>query len=135
LAPEKVQGVGGKIPLTPQEKEQLFYFSPLIVPPRLSGKTEEEVQMIAQENWARIEETLKGISRLTLAVLIINDVSLYLQKGTAAHLLSQVARIPTLVMNGYYGQYFGTSPLSRWEREQMEALRACCDQIIYTSTL
>lgn len=131
LAPEKVQGVGGKIPLSLKEKKQVFYFSPRIVPPRLTGKTEEEIRELARGNYERIKESLRALKEKDPACLVINDVSLYLHEGSAEKLISYIEIIPTLLMNGYYGRFFGDSAFSRREREQMEILIGCCHQVFY----
>ncbi len=135
LAPEKVRTVGGKIPLTPQEKERILHLSPVILPPRLLGKNEGEVQALAKENRERIDAALEKIRGQKLSVLVINDVSLYFHDGEARFLLSSVEHVPTLLINGYYGKYFGDSPLSRKEREQMEYLMSRCDRVYLLPSL
>jgi len=131
IAPERTQGVGGKMPLVPAERERILYLSPQISPPRLWGKDEEEIQALAQENLRRIEGEFKKLQGRSLRTVVINDVSLYLQAGRAEDLILSLEKIPTLVMNGYYGRYFGTSAFSRREREQMEILISHCDQVFY----
>lgn len=131
LAPERIQGVGGKMLLSPAEKEKVLYFSPLILPPRLTGKTAGEILALAWENCQRIEETLRALRERTFWALVINDVSLYLQGGEVESLMASVKGISTLVMNGYYGRYFGESAFSRREREQMEALMLRCDKVFH----
>jgi len=131
LAPERIQGVGGKIPLSPGERERMLYISPQIAPPRLWGKDEEEIQALAQENLRRIEGEFKKLRGRSLRTVVINDVSLYLQAGRAEDLIFSWEKIPTLIMNGYYGRYFGASAFSRREREQMEVLISRCDQVFY----
>ncbi len=131
LAPEKTRGVGGKIPLMAAEKEETTYFSPLILPPRLMGKNEAEVCGLAEENRGRIEPFLAQIKKRKPAFLLVNDVTLYLQTGTADHLLSCIEEIPTVILNGYYGRYFGESPFSQRERSEMEALMSRCDRVIF----
>jgi hypothetical protein len=133
LAPETVRGIGGKLPLTPQEKEGILYLSPLILPPRLLGKDEEEIQKLARENRIRIEKVLEGFQASQFSILIINDVSLYFHDGDARTLLSFLDGIPTVIMNGYYGSYFGESALSRKERREMETLMARCSQVFLLS--
>ncbi len=129
LAPEKVRTVGGKIPLTPEEKGKILYLSPVILPPRLLGKNEGEVQALAKENRERIDAALEIVRNSKLCVLVVNDVSLYFHDGEAQFLLSSVEHVPTLLINGYYGKYFGESPLSRKERVEMEYLMARCDRV------
>lgn len=131
LAPEKTRGVGGKIPLTAAEKEETLYLSPLILPPRMLGKGEAEVLRLSEENRGRIELILAQIKKRALAFLLINDVTLYLQDGKADHLLSCIQGIPTVIMNGYYGRYFGESPFSQRERWELEVLMSRCDRVIF----
>ena len=131
LAPEETRGVGGKIPLTPEEKEKILYFSPLILPPRMMGKDEAEVRRLAEENRRRIDPILAKIKRRDPVLLLVNDITLYLQDGKADHLLACIEAIPTVIMNGYYGKYFGESPFSQRERSEMEALMSRCDRVIF----
>ena len=133
LAPEKVEGVGGKLPLSDEEKEGVVYLSPLIVPPRLRGKSEGEVLRLAGENRERIDQILPTPRASGVNVLFINDISLYFHAGHADQLWLQVEGIPILVMNGYYGRYFGDSSLSRRERSEMESLMTRCDRVLYFS--
>ncbi len=131
LAPEETRGVGGKIPLSAGEKEEILYFSPLILPPRMLGKSEAEVRRLAEENRQRIDPILALIKKREPAFLLINDITLYLQDGKADHLLGCIEAIPTVIMNGYYGRYFGESPFSQRERSEMEALMSRCDRVIF----
>jgi len=131
LAPEETRGVGGKIPLTSGEKEEILYLSPLILPPRMLGKSEAEVRRLAEENRQRIDPILAQIQKREPAFLLINDITLYLQDGKADHLLGFIEAIPTVIMNGYYGRYFGESPFSQRERSEMEVLMSRCDRVIF----
>jgi len=131
LAPEKISGVGGKIPLSPQERAHIDYFSPLIVPPRLWGKTPEEVFALATENARRIEGVLHSVSWEKYRVLFINDISLYFHTQTVTDLFWAIEQVPTILMNGYYGRFFRPGDISRREREQMDALMEGCDQIFF----
>ncbi|NWF55077.1 MAG: hypothetical protein HXY45_09820 [Syntrophaceae bacterium] len=131
LAPEKTRRVGGKVPLTVGEKEEILYFSPLISPPRMMGRNETEVRRLAQENRQRIDPLLSQIKKRALPFLLVNDITLYFQDGKAEHFLSFIEGIPTVIMNGYYGRYFGDSPFSRAERTEMESLMCACDRVIF----
>ena len=131
LAPEETRGVGGKIPLTAEEKGEILYFSPLILPPRMMGKNEAEVRRLAGENRRRIEPILAQIEKGAPAFLLVNDITLYLQDGKADYLLGCIEAIPTVIMNGYYGRYFGESPFSQRERYEMEALMSRCERVIF----
>ena len=131
FAPEEVGGVGGKLPLSDGEREGMIYLSPPIVPPRLRGKSEDEVLRLAGENRRQIEQVLPLPRDSGVRVLFINDLSLYFHAGSAGQLWLQIGKIPTVVMNGYYGSYFGDSPISRRERSEMELLMARCDRVLY----
>jgi len=131
LAPEKVGGVGGKIPLSAEERKGLSYLSPLIIPPRLSGKNPEEVLELARENRKRIDIALEDLKGETPVILIINDVSLYLQTGKVENLNLLLRTIPTAIMNGYYGGYFPEGILTEQERHQMECLMGQCDRVLF----
>ena len=131
LAPEKVDRVGGKLPFTEEEKEGILYLSPRILPPRLLGKSEEEIRRLAKENRQRIDEALRTLQSSPASILFINDISLYFHAGDGEHLWLSMEKIPTVVMNGYYGRYFGSSPLSQKERAEMEFLMARCDRVLF----
>ena len=127
--------LSGKMPLSPAERMRVYYLSPRVVPPRLSGKDKQEIQALARENRRRIEEALRDLRKRPWRTLVINDVSLYLQRGRAENLISSVEGILTVVINGYYGRFFGASAFSRREREQMEILMSRCDQIFFLPSL
>lgn len=131
LAPEKISGVGGKIPLSPQERNRIDYFSPRIVPPRLWGKNPEEVLALALENARQIGGVLHGVSWGKYRALFINDLSLYFHVKTVDDLFSIIGGVSTLIMNGYYGRFFQPGAISLREREQMDALMERCEQIFF----
>ena len=131
FAPEKIGGVGGKIFLAEEDRRRVWVESPRIVPPRLTAKTEEEAWGLARENFRRIEESFERLPARAWKLFVLNDVSLYLQAGRADQLLTRLQPFPTVVMNGYYGRYFGEGPLSLREREQMDLLKTACQQVFY----
>ena len=131
LAPEGIDRVGGKMPLTKAEKEGTLYLSPPIVAPRLLGKSDEEILRLAAENRLRIDEALQILSLSDASVFFINDVSLYFHAGDGEQIWLLLEKIPTVIMNGYYGRYFGSSPLSLRERAEMEFLMARSDRVLF----
>lgn len=96
--------------------------------PRLSSSTEAEAQAKAESNACAIDALLQQLPPADSGrdILFVNDVTLYLQAGSADHLLAHIAQphIRTLIVNGYWGQRLGDSVLSRREREQTQQLRA-----------
>ena len=131
FAPEKFGEVGGKIFLAEEDRRRVWVESPRIVPPRLTAKTETEAWELARANFQRIEEAFGRLPERAWSLFVFNDVSIYLQAGRADQLLARLERVPTAVMNGYYGKYFGECPLSLREKEQMDLLKAACHQVFY----
>ncbi|MGB9699769.1 MAG: hypothetical protein ACPL5I_10330 [Thermodesulfobacteriota bacterium] len=131
LAPEKTYGLGGKLNLSWAKEEGIAYFSPLVIPPRLTGRSEEEIWQLAKENFKNIEKCLRLMREHSWSLMIINDVTLYLHHGCAEQLLKQITPIPTVLINGYFGRRFGQSAFSRHEHEEMTKLLLACDQIIF----
>lgn len=131
FAPEMTYGIGGKMTLSSDDRKDSDYFSPLILPPRLLGKTDQEIWDLAIENAKRIDEIFLRIPIERYKGLVINDVSLYLHTRTAEELLSIIGKASTILMNGYCGKYFRPGGLSQREREQMNRLMENCDQIFF----
>ncbi len=93
--------------------------------PRLSSSTEAEAEAKAEQNAEAINALLQRLPPPGSGrdVLFVNDVTLYLQAGTAQDLLAHIAGYATLIVNGYWGQRLGDSPLSRREKAQTQLLR------------
>lgn len=130
LAPERTLGLGGKLHL-PLTQERIAHFSPMIRAPRLTGHSPEAIWQIAKENFEKIESCFHLMQKQSWSLIVINDVTLYLHQGQAEKLLRQVALAPTIVLNGYFGRFFGSSAFSRREREEMTKLLLACDHIIF----
>jgi hypothetical protein len=131
FAPEKLGQVGGKMPLAQEDLSRIWVAAPRIVPPRLTAKTEAEARRLADENRRRIDEAFDRLPKRAWRLFVGNDISLYLQAGTAERLLARLDLAPTVVLNGFYGRYFGESPLGRREREQMDLLKEACHRVYY----
>jgi hypothetical protein len=77
-----------------------------------------------------IEPDLDRFAASGRDVLVINDLSLYLQAGKAADLITRLAPAQTLVANGYFGARLGQGGLSRRERAEMESFLARCQTVV-----
>jgi hypothetical protein len=128
LAARGLQGVGGK--LLPPGESDVLYLGALLKPPRLSSGTEEEALEIARQNVEKIGGLFEDFGRSGRDILFINDISIYLQAGTAEVLISWIRRARTIVANGYYGESLGSGILSRREKEQMARLKHYFDKVI-----
>ena len=94
-------------------------------PPRLSSKSEAEALSKAQRNAETIETLFGKLRPEARDILLINDVTLYLQAGMAEQLIERAAfaRMNTLIVNGYWGERLGGGKLTEKEKAETEILR------------
>jgi len=128
LAPDNIQGIGGK--MEPPKDESLFYLTTSILAPRLTGKDEYHTLKLAKKNATAIEKLFTKFFRQKREILFINDVTLYLQAGNFESFFKILDTASTHIINAYYGQTFSDSGLTRREKNLTEALMKLCDQII-----
>jgi hypothetical protein len=129
LALEKgLKGVGGR--LFPPEEKDVFYLWTSIKPPRLSSRSEEEAVVIAQRNAQEIEVLFHSFVRKRREILLVNDMTLYLQAGSAQRMIRWMEHADTIVANGYYGEKLGSGILSQRERHEMESLMEFFDHVM-----
>ncbi len=114
-----ILGIGGKLTAP---CVAVAYLSAPIRPPRLTAKSEEEAFLIATENTHRIDRLLQEFQASGRDILFINDVSMYLQTGSAHDLLSRIEPAGTVVANGYCGHKLGGGALSSREAGEMKKL-------------
>jgi hypothetical protein len=128
LAPAKVREIGGK--MIPPEDPEILYMTTDIVAPRLTGRNDDEIQMLARKNRQVIEKLFVTYLQSPRDIIFINDVTLYLHAGTIDHLTELLSTASTQVVNAYYGTSFADSPLTRKERESVDLLLQTCDCVI-----
>ena len=128
LAPEPVNGIGGKIELP--AGNSFFYLSDAILAPRLSGQNEDEMQNKASGNAMIIENLFAKLSESNKEVLFINDATLYFHAGNFSRFVETLNQFSTAVINAYYGDYFADSELTRRERKFTEDLMKICNRVI-----
>jgi hypothetical protein len=122
LAKEKgLIGVGGK--LLPPEGHDILYLGGRLEPPRLSSKTEEEAIEKAWQNQRIIEGLFCELDLQARYILLVNDVSIYLQAGTAESLIRWIDRAATVIANGYWGERLGGGALTERERDETTKLK------------
>jgi len=123
LAKEKgLSGVGGK--LLPTEGQGILYLGGHLAPPRLSSKTEAEAMEKARQNRWIIEGLFGKLDGQSRDILLVNDVSIYLQAGTAEDLIRYLEQAATVVANGYWGKRLGGGILTERERAETQKLKA-----------
>ena len=121
--------VGGLL-MTPEDSGVRYLEAEDIRTPRLSAKDGEELMELADYNRKEIEKLLDKFDASPTAVLFINDVSIYLQRGDIDRLWSAIEKAETVVANGYSGEKlkedFGTG-FSNREKRMMERLASRMD--------
>ncbi|MFZ4440788.1 MAG: hypothetical protein ACOYOS_20415 [Syntrophales bacterium] len=127
LAKEKgLIGVGGK--LMPPEGHNILYLCGHLEPPRLSSKTEGEAIEKARKNRQIIEDLLRKLDLEVRDILLVNDVSIYLQAGTAKSLIGWLDQAATVIANGYWGERLGGGTLTERERAETAKLKTYFEQ-------
>lgn len=124
LALEKgVVGAGGYLRAAPESG--VLDLRADLDPPRLSSKTETEAMAKAQRNADSINALFAKLRSDQRDILFINDVTLYLQAGSAQNLIDHIDAVgpSTLVVNGYWGERLGGGELTRREKTEMTTLQ------------
>ncbi len=96
-----------------------------IIPPRLNSSNKTELYRNACENYKKSSKILNSFNEDPTSILIINDISIYLQIGSLKLLLRAINKSSTFFGNSYYGtsikKDFATL-FSRREKRQVENL-------------
>jgi hypothetical protein len=118
-----IVGAGGY--LVPQPGSGILDLRAHLDPPRLSSKSETEALAKAERNAQVIATLLDQLVPEARDILLINDVTLYLQAESAEHLIERAAfaRMNTLLVNGYSGERLGGGELTARERSETGILR------------
>ncbi|GAU09194.1 hypothetical protein [Desulfoplanes formicivorans] len=117
------QGIGGFVTFSSAIPDLVFRNG--ILPPRLMGLSQEHVLTLARKNQKRIETWFAAVLAAPRPdLLVINDMSIYLQAGRIKNLRAVMQHAHTVIANGYQGQTLGTDELSRTESCAMEKITA-----------
>jgi hypothetical protein len=115
-------GVGGG--LVPPADCNALHVTAHLEAPRLTSRSEAQAMDKASRNRALIEQLFQRADVAQRDILFVNDVTMYLQAGSAADLLAHCARAGTLIVNGYFGERLGGGELTLRERAQTQQLKA-----------
>ncbi|MBS7656439.1 MAG: DUF87 domain-containing protein [Candidatus Bathyarchaeia archaeon] len=137
MAPERVRGLGGKITDYLDTVNNFRYLSPKkVYTPRISGASTEEVMQLAILNRRAVEPLIKEYIQSPTNVLIMNDVTIYLQLGNLETVLKCVRLARTFLATAYYGKKlaedFG-SGISAREKMLVEEMVSFMDLVVRTS--
>lgn len=123
LAEEKgIAGVGGT--LMPPQGHDVLYLGGHLAPPRLSSKTEAEAIEKARQNRRTIEGLFRRLDEEPREILLLNDVTIYLQAGTSEDLIQRLEPAATVIANGYWGERLGGGRLTEREKTETTKLKA-----------
>ncbi|MCE5264141.1 MAG: ATP-binding protein [Deltaproteobacteria bacterium] len=123
LAEEKgIAGVGGK--LMPPQGHDVLYLGGHLAPPRLSSKTEAEAIEKARQNRRIVDTLFRKLDGEPREILLLNDVTIYLQAGTAEDLIRRLEPAATVIANGYWGERLGGGTLTEREKVETAKLKA-----------
>lgn len=131
LAPETGRGIGGRLELPPAF--QGLHLTEVLAPPRLQAESEDAAEDLAAANAAAIGPLLDQVRRAARPILVVNDVTLFLQAGEYEDLIAALEACPTALINAYYGASFPDYRLSRRERRLTERLMKACHRVIRLS--
>ena len=134
MAPPRRGGVGGRLRSYLPEIQLRYLESREIIPPRLMGRTAEEVLAFAKANYEALRPLVYRFLEAPTKVLVINDLSIYLHAGPLDDILACIAKAETFLANSYYGRRLEDdkgSGLSARERSAVEALAKHMDLVIY----
>lgn len=113
--------IGGFVTFKSLIPDQVFQGG--IYPPRLMGTCDRQIMELARANQKRIETWFANLLQTSPPdLLIINDMSIYLQAGSVRKLARVISHAPRVVANGYMGRTLGSDPLSRTEKQAMEQI-------------
>ncbi len=133
MAPHKIMGAGGKL-TEYMSVVGLRYFSPeYVYAPRLQACNADDVRRYVESNVRRLEELLKAYNSIPSRILVINDLSIYLQGRSAEELFSFIEKAWTFLGTSYYGSRLDEdygSGVSKWERMQVEKLIQWVDRAV-----
>lgn len=114
-------GIGGSL-IPPENCGALYIRDPLDAP-RLSSSNEDEAMQKARANSLVIEERFRLLDLKRRSILFLNDLTMYLQAGTAEDLIERVGQAETIVANGYWGERLGGGALTLRERAETDKVR------------
>ena len=94
-----------------------------LVPPRLMGTSPSHTVELAEQNRKKIDAWIKRIvTHPPFDLLVINDLSIYLQAGACHGLEPLWCMASTVIANGYMGGSLGKGRLSAHEQAEMRTV-------------
>ncbi len=134
MAPSRSWGVGGKLSEIGKIPEGVRYHTSWdVTPPRLVGRTAEEVLSLALKNRALLEPFVSNYLAEPTPILMINDASIYAHGGDPGPLLKALGLAKTWIVTAYSGERLAEdkgASVTLAERRFVNSLIEAADRII-----
>ncbi len=134
MAPSLSWGVGGKISEIGDIPEGVRYYTSWeIAPPRLVGKTAEEVLKLARRNRSLLEPFVARFLASPTQVILVNDATIYAHAGSHGPLIEALRTASTWVATAYSGVRLADdrgASVTEAERRFVNSLLLIADRII-----
>jgi len=108
MAPEMAffggRQIGGKMKIKSVFPSLRYLTDNEIAPPRIHGRTKEEVLEIANSNAIKIGTLIKCFLERKTPILVINDLTIFLHAGDLRLIMNAISEAKTCVLNAYSGK-------------------------------
>lgn len=136
LAPG-LEGIGRPLEAYTRNVFRVRYLKPKrIYPPRLLGRTAEEVLNYAERNYREAEELLSIFSASPSRILLINDLTIFLHFGSPEQVLEAIQACETFAATAYEGEVLRDdkgSGITMREKKALSRLKLEMDLVIRLS--
>jgi len=110
-----------------------YLYSPDIYAPRLMARDSDELMKYIELNYREAKKLFKIYLSHPTRILVINDLSIFLHRGTVKEIMDIIKESDTFIGNAYYGSRikdkFDTG-IDEVERQRVEELIEYMDKVI-----
>ena len=126
--------VGGTIENYTRNISSVRYLKPWkIIPPRMMGKSREEVLKYARSNMLALKPLIEEYLRNPTEILLINDLTIYLHAGKVEDIIQLINISKTFTATAYEGKRLADdkgSGITDKERESLNRLKELVDEVL-----
>ncbi len=135
MAPPRILDIGGRIIDHDSRLCSMirYLYSEEIRPPRLLGKSSEEVARIAANNAKIIDKLIEGYTTSPTEILMINDLTIYVHAGCEEKLNRAIKSAITFVGTAYEGNRLSEDKgtrISMKEKQYVSDLLNVVDHVV-----
>jgi hypothetical protein len=128
------KSIGGRLEEFTEACRKVRYLAPdKVETPRLRAASPDHLLSMVRLNAERIGPLLASYLNTPSPILFVNDLSIYLQSGSADQVFAAAQLAETFIANGYYGEFFSSdhgTGVSEKERELMGLVASRMDVVI-----